>query len=155
MVARDVMKTDLVTAHPGDSVRAAAQVMLDRGYGALPVVDDEGKLVGLISETDVLALCIPGYLRETADLSFLPRTFQFPVADGEELDTTTVGEVVRTDILQVVEEDEHLLEVVRIMVQRHVRRCPVVRDGKLIGIISRRDLMQMLVRPIVEGGDAS
>ena len=61
-----------------------------------------------------------------------------------------VGGVMRPEAVYTVTEDEPVAEIVRIMVQHHVRRTPVVRDGKLVGIVSRGDLMRALVHPSFE-----
>jgi len=150
MVARDIMNQDVVTVRVTDSIRCAAHKMLEAEYAALPVVDDEDQVVGLLSETDILALTLPEYLHSVADLGFLPKSLQFPAPGARDLDTTKVGDILRTDILEVVEADEPVIEVVRLMVTQHVRRCPVVEKGKLVGIIARRDLMQIIVRPTIE-----
>lgn len=152
MAARDVMTTAVVSVRVGDSVRAAAEAMVSSGYAALPVLDDEENVVGLITETDVLALAIPEYLRGAGDLGFLPGSYSFPAPGVRDLDLTTVADILRTDILRTVDEDEPVIEVARIMLQQHIRRCPVVRDGKLVGIISRRDLVERILRPALEAG---
>lgn len=155
MIARDVMRTEVFFVRADDSVRQAAETMLDCGYGVLPVLDDEDNVTALISEVDVLAISIPEYLRSVADLSFVPKSLSFPAPGGRDLDTTAVREIARTDILAVVDEDEPVLEVVRIMIDDNVRRCPVVRDGKLVGIISRRDLVELIVKPTLEATASS
>ena len=151
MVVGDIMHTEVVSVRADDSVRTAAAVMLDSGFSALPVLDEDDNVVGLISQADIIGVTVPEYLRNAVDLSFLPGSFSFPVPGGCDLDTTTVGDILRTDILYTVEEDEPIVEVARIMVQHHVRRCPVVRERKLVGMVSRRDLMELIVRPTLEG----
>ncbi|NSW58526.1 MAG: CBS domain-containing protein [Armatimonadetes bacterium] len=150
MVARDIMKTDVVTIEAGESVRRAGEIMLDTGYAALPVVSPEGAILGLLTESDILGLAIPEYLSNT-DLSFMPKKDRFPGPESVDLDSVTVGQAMRRAILRTVGPDEPVIEVAQIMVREHVRRCPVVENGKLVGIISRRDLMEIIVRPAVDG----
>lgn len=151
MVARDVMTTDITVLRLDDSVQHAGQLLLCCDHGALPVVDDEGNLVGLVSESDVLALAIPQYLEGTEDLSFLPKSLELPSLRDVDLAKLRIRDILRTDIMQVVDEDDPIIEVARIMVKKHVRRCPVVNGAKLVGIVRRRDLMQIIVKPAIEG----
>jgi len=153
MVVRDVMHADVEYVTTTDSVHHAAEVLLTCNEGALPVVDEHHRVVGLLSETDLLALAIPSYIDAESDLSFLPRSVELPTLCSADLKGLTVGDVLRTDILALIEEDDPIVEAARIMVRQRVRRCPVVRDGKLVGVLSRRTLMDILVRPAVEGTD--
>lgn len=149
MVARDIMKTEVVSLLGTDTARRAGEVMLESGYSALPVIDESGILLGVFGESDILALTLPEYL-STVDLSFLPKSISFPMPGGQDLDSVQVASVLRPQMLRAVPPDEPVVEVARIMVREHVRRCFVVEDRKLVGIISRRDLMQIIVRPTIE-----
>ena len=151
MVARDIMTTDVVYVRTTDIARKGAERLLEGTHAALPVLDENDNVVGILSETDILGLAIPEYLSSVADFSFLPNSYAFPPSEGWDIDEVTVGEIMRTAILRTVSPDEPVIEVARIMVREHVRRCPVVEDGKLVGIISRRDLMEIIVRPAIEG----
>lgn len=153
MVVRDVMNADVDYVTTSDTVYHAARLLLGGGEGALPVVDENHQVAGLLSETDLLALAIPSYIDEEDDLSFLPKSAELPTLCSADLEGLTVGDVLRTDILALIEEDDPIVEAARVMVRQRVRRCPVVRDGKLVGVLSRRTLMDILVRPAVEGTD--
>ena len=150
MIARDIMKTNMVTLLGTDTALRAGEIMLQTGHSALPVVDDEGRLLGVFGESDILALTLPAYL-STTDLSFLPKSSDFPLPGGTELDTVQVASVLRPEMLRAVRPDEPVVEVARTMVSEAVRRCMVVEDGTLVGIISRSDLMRIIVRPTLDG----
>lgn len=151
MVVRDIMETEVVSVPATDSVRRAGEVMLEMGFAALPVVDAEGALVGIILEEDVLGAAIPGYVSQIEDLSFLPKSDSFPWPGRADLDALRVGQLMRDATPQVIGPDEPILEAARIMLSTHVRRCLVVEDGKLVGIVGRSDLMEIIVRPALEG----
>ena len=150
MVARDLMTRDVVAVNVDETVRQVAQKMLATNYAALPVVDEHHRVVGLVSESDVLAVLLPEYLDGIADLGFLPPSYEIPEAEIRDLDTATAKDIMRKAILRTVAPDEPAIEIARIMVREHIRRCPVVEDNKLVGIVSRRDLMDALVRPAIE-----
>lgn len=150
MVARDIMTPEVVTVGVSDTVRQVGQTMLKSGYAALPVVDDDYKLVGLVSESDVLSVILPEYLDSVGDLSFLPSSYEIPDEEMHDLDTMTADHIMRKAILRTVGPDEPAIEIARIMVREHIRRCPVVQNDRLVGIVSRRDLMEAIVRPTLE-----
>lgn len=113
LTARDIMTTDVRTVEPSTSVEAAARTMFEHSISGMPVVDETGKLIGVVSEFDVLA-----------------RGGQ-SVADIMTRSVITVG------------EDTDPETIARMLIEQQIRRLPVVRDGEVIGIISRRDLVRL------------
>ncbi len=109
----------LVTCRPEDTVESAATILTSNEIGALPVRDAEGRLVGVISERDIVR-----------GLSERGKVMALHVRD-----LMTSGAVV-------VPPDASLKDVWRIMAQRHIRHLPVVEDNKLIGMISVRDVVE-------------
>jgi len=118
LTASILMEGDVIACKPDDTCRHAASQMEKHGIGSLPVVDGKGKLVGIISEFDVLQ-----QLRKGGD----PKQFRVEQAMSREVrfvsDTTTADEIIA--LLQT----EHLI------------RVPVLKDGKLAGVVARRDLL--------------
>ena len=134
---RDVMTGEVVTVAPGTSVRAAAGILADRGFAALPVVDDENRLVGIVSEADVLrgrVLADPR-LRLRRDLD-----------TGAAPPPESVGLVMTTEV-RTAEAAADVADVARLLVEERLRSVPVVERGRLVGIVSRRDLLRTLTRP--------
>jgi CBS domain-containing protein len=145
MKAADVMTLGAATVRPGDSVARAAQMMLQYGVSGLPVVDDDGRIVGMITERDFLRRAELGTERKR------PRWAEFLFGTAELADdyvrshARTVEEVMTRDVV-TVEADTPLSKVVDIMERRDFKRLPVLRDGRLAGIISRANLLRAVAR---------
>jgi CBS domain-containing protein len=143
MQARDVMVRDVVTVHPEATVRAVAQLLVERRISGVPVVDAEGRLVGIITEGDLI---------RRAELGTEPRRSRWleyfigPDVAAEEFVRAHALRAadVMTKRPESVSEDADLGEVAMLMERRHVKRLPVVRDGRLVGIVSRSNLVQAL-----------
>ena len=143
MEAADVMAREIVTVGPETPLTDAIRLMLEHRVSGLPVVDGTGQLVGLLTEGDLLhraetgtdavrlgwlqALLARGWMAE-----HYAHTHGRKVQDAMTRDVLTVGEASPLD------------DVIRIMESRHVRRVPVVEGGRLVGIVSRSDLVRAL-----------
>lgn len=139
MKAKDVMTTKVVTVSPDHSIRHAAKIMLDNGVSGLPVVDDEGRLVGIISEGDMLRrteLGLGGMMaseKEQADREKRARSY----VKGH---SWRVSDVMTPDPV-VVDEETSLARIATLMGEREIKRLPVLRNGALVGIVTRADLL--------------
>jgi CBS domain-containing protein len=133
--ARDVMTRDVVTVGPMTSAKYAAEVMERHGYAALPVVDDDA-LIGIVAEADVLRHRIP------TD----PRLHARREEDSGPVAPQLVGEVMTADV-RTVDVRTDLADIAGIFVDDRLRSVPVLEDGRLAGIVSRRDVLHALVRP--------
>jgi CBS domain-containing protein len=135
--ARDVMTRDVITVGPNSLVKRAAEVMAEQGFAALPVVADDGRLVGILGEADVLR-------------DRLPPDPRLHLRRDERATRPVPGRLVR-DVMTVavrsVEPSVDVADVARIFIHDHVRSVPVLEHGRTVGIVSRRDLLRGLVRP--------
>jgi CBS domain-containing protein len=132
----DVMTTEVVSVGPETSAKDAAELMVAGGFAALPVVDCRGRLVGIVAEADVLRDRLPED----------PRLHLRRAAPGRAAPPMLVGAVMTRDV-RSVEPTEDLSDVARLVVDEALRSVPVVHDQRLVGILSRRDLLRALVRP--------
>lgn len=134
MLVQDVMTRPAVSVGPDTPVRAAAALLTGRGFTALPVVDGDGELVGIVTEADLLRDRVRHDARSTM---------------GEELATippARVDEVMTTDVLTVTPTAD-VADVVARMHLLGIRAMPVVRaGGGLIGMVSRRDVLSTFTR---------
>jgi CBS domain-containing protein len=143
MKAIDVMTPEPVTVRPDSSVMEAVRIMLQRRFSGLPVVDTTGAVVGIVTEGDLLRRAETGTQRKR------PRWIQFFLGPGfmateyAQACGRKVDEVM-TQPVQTVSEDAPLDEIVNIMERHRIKRVPVVRDGKLVGIVSRANLLRAL-----------
>ena len=144
MQAQDIMSRDVLTVVPSTRIDVAIDLMLQRKVSGLPVLNADGQMVGIISEGDLLRR----YETGTGD-RHRSKLLSFLVGPGQEAEefvhthSRDVADLMTTEVA-VVSETAALEEVVAVMEQRKVRRVPVMRGDKLVGIISRSDLLRAL-----------
>jgi CBS domain-containing protein len=153
MRARDIMTTDPVTVPPDMPLEAVATLMAERHVSGLPVLDADGRLAGLVTDGDLMrrlsakedkpASFLAALLGATAD-----QAMAYARAHGRR-----VRDVMSTD-LATVPEDATVEEVAHILETRRIRRVPVVRDGRLVGVVSRADLLRAVMAPVGSGAEA-
>jgi CBS domain-containing protein len=119
--ARDVMSTNVYTISPDATVEEAIRLLINRNVSGMPVVVEEGKLVGVISEYQLLEAIY------TTDVMKMP-----------------VGEFATKDVMSV-RENALLSDVANLFILNRIRRVPVVRDDRVVGVISRRDLLRYIL----------
>lgn len=155
MQAKDVMTRDVVHISPATGVRHAVAVMLQNNVSGLPVVDDQGRVCGMLTEGDLL-------LRREIRLS--PRPARSPEIISE-LDLEryinsngwSVADVMSQDVI-VAGPDSEISDIAQSLQTHRIKRLPIVEDGKLIGIVSRRDILPLIIDApvtILPRGDAS
>lgn len=143
MKASDVMSRNVVSARPDMPVAEAIGLMLDRGISGLPVVEADGSVVGILTEGDLLRRS------ETGTQKRRSRWLELLLGPGRLADeyvkthARVVGELMTREVV-AVGEDTPLDAVVALMEENRVKRLPVVRDGKIVGIVSRADLLRAL-----------
>ena len=143
MQVKDVMTRKVISVGPTETIFDAARLMLQYRISGLPVVDKGGELIGIVTEGDFLRRGELGTQRRR------PRWLEVIVGPGrlaEEYARTSgrkVDEIMTTDPC-TVSEDDSLEKVVELMERRHVKRLPVTRDGRVVGIVSRANLMHAL-----------
>lgn len=137
----DLMTTEVVTVTPGMSLKEAARTMTDLGVSGLPVLDDQGRIVGIITEADFLAR--EAGRAEPRRRRLLDALFSEPqIAEAENVEQAMTLDPV------VIYPEASLTEAARVMVNHGVKRLPVVdAEGKLRGVISRADVVAAFTRP--------
>jgi len=145
MRVADFMTTEVVTVTPDTPVLAAARLMLERKISGLPVVDAAGRAVGIVTEHDLLRGGKPegGETRP----HWLERMIAPADLAGNGARLRNVSEVMTRDPVTVA-EDTPLEEAGRLIEERGFKRLPVVRDGRLVGVIARADLVRALTQVI-------
>ena len=142
---RDVMKTRVVAATPSTPFREVAELMLRHDIGAVPVVDDAGGLVGLISEADLLSKEAYGG-RRGAFLGALPGLGRRE-ANGMLRSRGRLAREIMSAPVETAMADDALRVVARRMVENRLRHLVVVDDSRrMVGIVSRRDLLRVFAR---------
>lgn len=150
--AANIMTRKVVTVRPTDTVAKVARLLSENAISAVPVCDAAGALLGMVSEGDLMRPFIDSSLKRRARWLTL-------LADGTDLAPEFL-DYVRLDRHQVDElmtrpvitagEGAHVTELAELLVQHRIKRLPIVRDGKLVGIVSRADV----IRAIAQSPDA-
>jgi CBS domain-containing protein len=148
MIVGNFMTRRVVTVAPDASIADAARLMLENKVSGLPVVDAAGAVVGIVSEHDLLRE-MDGDRRGPHWMELMIEDAGLPDGLGQ-LRSHKVSEVM-TPSPATVAPASSLIEACRIIEDRGVKRLPVVKDGKLVGIIARADLVRALAKAIDRG----
>jgi CBS domain-containing protein len=149
--AGDLMTRDVTVVHPDTSLLEAVKLMAQCHISGMPVVDDAGAIVGMMSEGD-LVRWHEGYTeRQARWLDMLADGFELAPAflQGIREQRRKVKSVMSAGITTVAEETP-AREVASLMHAKNIKRVPVVRDGKLVGIVARSDLIRALAVKLEE-----
>jgi CBS domain-containing protein len=126
---RTIMSTDVVSVKRDTPVRDVIELFVAHDITGLPVVEEDGTLVGIVTEKDVMGV----------------------LADGHAISGRAEDYMTRSVVC--FDEEDDLIAVCECLVTNHFRRVPILRWGKLAGVISRRDLIKYIIEPI--SGDVS
>jgi len=144
----DVMSRDPISVRPESSLQEAIKIIAERRISGLPVVDQAGKLVGVISETDLMwretGVTPPAYIMILDSVIYLENPSHYE-RDLHKALGETVGEVMTKDSLITVHSDKALQKAAQLMHEKNVRRLLVIDDaGHLIGILTRGDIIRAM-----------
>ena len=158
MRAMDVMTSGVITVESTISVHALAALLSERGISGVPVVDAEQRLIGIVSEGDLLHRTETGTERRIARRRprWFDRSGEHELAhDYVKAHGRTAGDVMTRNVVSVADTTE-LADVAMLMESNRIKRVPVLRDGKLVGIISRANLVRALAaaKSALAAGDA-
>jgi CBS domain-containing protein len=145
MIAKDIMTREVCMIAPDAEIRAAARIMADAGVSALPVVDERQRIVGIVSEGDLLRRKeLRTERRRSWWLEFLATSESL----AEEYVKSHGGKVrdVMTPSVIAVSEETPLGEIAAVLEKHRVKRVPVLSQGTVVGIVSRADLVKALAR---------
>ncbi|HPF20497.1 MAG TPA: CBS domain-containing protein [Syntrophomonas sp.] len=148
MLAKDIMTRDVITVRAEEEVEKVAQLLLDNKISGVPVVDENYHLVGMVTEKDLMVkateLRVPFYITLFDSIIFLENPIRFK----NDLKKYTASQVkdAMTKKVYWVEEDTPVAEVAALMQKENINRVPVLRHKKVMGIITRNDLLKTLVK---------
>ncbi len=147
MQAQDIMTREVITVRADTTVDEIAHLLGQRHIGSVPVVDEERRVVGIVSESDVF-LKPAGILFSAVKLPALFKQWVDPARLAEiyaEAHRHTAADVMTREVICVDVEDE-IGHVAWLMAQRDLKHVPVLREGKLAGMLTRADVIRMLAR---------
>jgi len=141
MNAGDVMTRNVVTVTPDTTVADLVTILLSRNISGVPVVDAAGLLVGIVTEGDLIRRTELGTERKRGGwLAFFTSTATMAL-DYVHSHGTKVQDLMTPEVVAVFRETP-LVDIADMMEERHIRRVPVVEDGKVVGIVSRPNLLR-------------
>jgi CBS domain-containing protein len=143
MKAHDVMSSPVITVKPTASVKDTAKLFLERHISGVPVVDDRGKLVGMVSEGDLMRRSESGTEQQRSWWLVLMASDQHLAADYIKAHASRVADVMTAKAITAT-PDTPLNEIAETLEQNGIKRLPIVRDGQLVGIVSRVNLVQVI-----------
>lgn len=148
MKVSDLMSREVLTATPETPLKEAAGLLARKGISGVPIVDDRGAVVGVLSEADVLVKA-GGESRRGGFLAW----FMEPDFDlQDKITATTAGEAMSAPAI-TIGPDRPVHEAAALMVNESVNRLPVVEDGALVGILTRADVVRAFTRTDTEIAD--
>jgi len=133
MKVREIMTRDVTTAAPGLSLAEAADMLSRRRLRAMPVIDDEGHVLGMLTDRLLISRLLPGLERADAGAPLRGSAHAGEVRD------------IMERAVMCVKDDEPLANVVRLMLDKEIERFPVVREGELVGFLTRGDIIRRLL----------
>ena len=145
LTVRDLMTPDVLAAHPDQSLGDVARLMIEKDVRAIPVVDEGGALMGMVTHRELLRYLIPDYLQKTKSGEFraVSKT-QLQRGGGSDPRALPVKDVMARAVL-CLSEEQTLSDVANLMNNKDVDRFPVVREGVVVGFLTRADLIRRLV----------
>ncbi len=146
MRVEDVMVKSVKSILPDTPVNQALDILSENEISGVPVVDREGKLVGMFTEKDIIQYILPGYLQNVGSFVYKDDSKAITNKIKELLLERKVSDIMRKDII-TVGLDVSLSEVARTMITEKIRRIPVIdKEKKVIGIICRADVVRAFIR---------
>lgn len=142
----NIMKTEVITVRPSTTVRELANILAEHGISGVPVVDDEDHVVGMVSEADIIVqdaeLHFPYYIPLLDSVIYLQSVHKFEER-LRKMFGSQVGEIMSREVMAVSPEAS-VRDAATLMTDREINRLPVVAEGKLVGIVTRHDIVQAI-----------
>ncbi|MHB8894031.1 MAG: CBS domain-containing protein [Candidatus Geothermincolia bacterium] len=155
VLVEQAMTPDPITVKPDTSVTDVAKIMVENNVGGLPVVSDEGDLLGIVTESDLIVqdsdVKFPSYVSFLSGYVFVPGSIHKFEEKFRKAVANTVSDVMTERVITIDAGDtaEH---AATLMSHKKMKRFPVLKDGKLVGILTMADIVKLISKDIpVEG----
>ena len=148
LTAKDIMTKDVVTVTPDTSIESLASLLVSNQISGAPVVDASGSIVGIVTENDLISrnkrLHIPTVVSFLDAAIYLESSKKF-AEEVKRVTATKVGDICAKKIVTITEETA-LTDIATIMDEKKVHVLPVVKGGKLVGIVGKRDVVRAVAQ---------
>lgn len=145
---REIMTSPVITVKPETTVRELADILAQNKISGVPVVDAEDRMLGMVSEADVIVqdadLHFPYYIQFLESVIYLQSVHKFEERFRKAFGSK-VSEIMTEDVVSVA-PDQTVREVATLMADRNVNRVPVAEDGRLVGIVTRGDIVRAIAQ---------
>jgi CBS domain-containing protein len=142
--AKDIMKRDVITVRPDTSVEEIGRLFIEKDISGAPVVDEHGALVGIVTENDLISqnkkFHIPTILRIFDAFIPLESTSQVE-KEIKRMAATKASEICTRDVV-TIDEETSLSDIATLMTEKRIHLLPVVREGKIIGIVGKKEVIR-------------
>jgi CBS domain-containing protein len=146
--AREIMTTDIVTVKKETSIRELAELFTTRRIGSIPVVDEDGNLIGIVSESDLIeqdkSFHIPTVISLFDWIIYLESEKKFE-KELKKMTGQTVGDIY-TEAVETISPDTPINDIADMMSNQKIHSLPVVEGKKILGVVSRIDLIRTMVK---------
>ncbi|MCD8501725.1 MAG: CBS domain-containing protein [Bacillaceae bacterium] len=146
MLVKDIMTKNVTTVSTEDSVETCARLLMEGNYSGIPVTDQNGKLVGIVTEGDLIKrasrIKAPAALELLGGFIYLDSPTKF-MEELKQAMANQVAEMMTKHVITIGPEDS-VEKAATLLIQKNIKRLPVVEGDLLVGIISRRDIMAYL-----------
>jgi CBS domain-containing protein len=148
LTAKDIMTKDVVTVKPDTSIEELASLLVKNRISGAPVVDDAGNLYGIVTEKDLISrnkrLHIPTVVSFLDANIYLESSKKFE-EEVKRLTATRVGDICVRKVVTIT-EDTSLVDIATIMSEKHAHLLPVIKNGKVAGIVGKRDMVKAVAQ---------
>lgn len=148
MQAKDIMSKEVITVKKDTPIEEIAKTLIDHHISGVPVIDDDHQLIGIVTEGDLLhqetAPRLPGVFSILGGFIYLNGVERYK-DDFKKLSATKAEEIMTSDVI-TIREDMDVHDIAAIFVNKNINRVPVLRNKKLMGIVSRADILKAFLR---------
>src|SRR5699024_10211198 len=147
MIIKDIMTTNVMTVNENDTIERCANLMIKSNLSGLPVVNDEGDVLGIVTEGDLIRrrsnVQTPAYLELLGGIIYLDNPNSF-LNDVKKAMGLSAKEIMTEDLV-TIQQDQTVEDAANLLIQKQIKRLPVLNDHHdLVGILSRKDIMSHL-----------
>jgi predicted transcriptional regulator len=147
MLIKDIMTKEVITVSPGMGVHELAELFVQKDISGAPVIDSEGKLLGIVSEEGVIfqdkKVHLPTFLN--LSLGFLTLGTKRLEEEIKKIAASTVADIMEKEMITVSPQDS-IEDVATIMIEKEAYYCPVVEAEKLVGVVTKKDIVRSIAR---------
>lgn len=148
MLVKDVTTSTVHTINKNDSFREIITLLDNNNISGAPVVDAKGQVIGIISEKDLLYNLLPSEEEYYKDIEYYTNHERIE-KEANKITKLTAKDLMSKDIISI-EPDAHILHACALMLLRNIRRLPVMENGKLVGIVTTRNIYKNFLKMLVK-----